>query len=153
MFTALLIGSLLLMSTGCSQTKGNNGTTGALLGGVTGALAANHLGKGSGRVAATMLGAFIGTVVGSEIGEYMDELDQKNAEHAFNEATHAPIGKVIEWRNPQSGHYGHVKSLREGQASSGEYCREFQSQVTIGGKIKDAYGTACQRPDGSWEIS
>lgn len=34
----------------------------------------------------------------------------------------------------------------------GRYCREYQSQVTVGGQIQPAYGTACRMPDGAWRI-
>lgn len=142
----------MLGNSGCSQTRGNNQTTGAILGGVTGALAANSIGKGSGRVAATMLGAFVGTVVGSELGAYLDEIDQQKADEAFVAATRAPVGRTIRWNNPNSGHHGTVTTIRDGMASNGEYCREFQSKIMVGGKEQDAYGTACRRPDGSWEI-
>ena len=38
-------------------------------------------------------------------------------------------------------------------ASAGEtYCREYQTQVTIAGQPQNAYGTACRKPDGSWQI-
>jgi hypothetical protein len=33
-----------------------------------------------------------------------------------------------------------------------EYCREYTKNVYIGGRTEQAYGTACYRPDGSWEI-
>lgn len=142
----------LLFSSACQQTAGNNSSTGALIGGVTGALAANHIGKGSGKVAATMLGAFAGAVIGSEIGQYMDSLDKQKANEAFTESTKAPVGRTITWNNPESGHSGSFKTVRDGTSSNGEYCREYQSKVTIGGKVENAYGTACRRPDGSWEI-
>ncbi len=38
------------------------------------------------------------------------------------------------------------------QRDDGQYCREFQQTVTIGGKTEEAYGTACRQPDGSWKI-
>lgn len=39
-------------------------------------------------------------------------------------------------------------------ASAGEgYCREYVAKsFSIGGKRQEGYGTACYRPDGSWEI-
>jgi surface antigen len=137
---------------GCAETRGNNATTGALIGGVTGALAASSIGSGSGRVAATMLGAFAGTVIGSELGQYLDEIDRQKADDAFVSASHAPIGKTIHWNNPNTGHHGAIKTVRDGSSQEGEYCREFQSQITVGGKVQDAYGTACQKTDGSWQI-
>jgi hypothetical protein len=32
-------------------------------------------------------------------------------------------------------------------------CREYNSQIMIGGQPQPAYGYACQQPDGSWQIS
>lgn len=32
------------------------------------------------------------------------------------------------------------------------YCREFTQPLNIGGRAEHGYGTACQQPDGSWEI-
>lgn len=36
--------------------------------------------------------------------------------------------------------------------NDGRYCREYQSNVRVGGVLRESYGTACQQPDGSWEI-
>ena len=69
---ALLMAVSCLALTSCQQTAGYNSTTGALIGGASGAVMGSTIGGGSGRVAATMLGAFIGTVIGSEIGGYME---------------------------------------------------------------------------------
>jgi hypothetical protein len=33
-----------------------------------------------------------------------------------------------------------------------EYCREYTKIVRIGGRSEQAYGMACYKPDGSWEI-
>jgi hypothetical protein len=32
------------------------------------------------------------------------------------------------------------------------YCREFQKQIIIDGKVERGYGVACRQPDGSWKI-
>lgn len=37
-------------------------------------------------------------------------------------------------------------------AASGQYCREFQSSVTVGGMAAPSYGRACQQMDGAWRI-
>jgi hypothetical protein len=42
--------------------------------------------------------------------------------------------------------------IREGRDSSGNYCREYQSTTSIDGRPVPTYGTACLRPDGSWQI-
>ncbi len=66
------------------------------------------------------------------------------------QATTAPIGQAITWND--GGATGSVVALRDGTSTSGRYCREFQQTVTVGGKAEQAYGTACQQPDGAWEI-
>lgn len=38
------------------------------------------------------------------------------------------------------------------QTQSGQYCREYQSSVRVGGQMQYGYGTACQQPDGSWRV-
>jgi surface antigen len=43
-------------------------------------------------------------------------------------------------------------ALRDGKSTSGRYCREFQQTITGGGKAEQAYGKACQQPDGAWGI-
>ncbi len=37
-------------------------------------------------------------------------------------------------------------------AMAGEYCREYQKTIRVGGQIESGYGTACLQPDGSWMI-
>ena len=36
--------------------------------------------------------------------------------------------------------------------SSGQTCREYQTTVNVGGRLRDAYGTACLQPDGDWRV-
>jgi surface antigen len=43
-------------------------------------------------------------------------------------------------------------ALRDGKSTSRRYCREFQQTITVGGKAEQAYGTACQQPDGAREV-
>lgn len=39
------------------------------------------------------------------------------------------------------------------QAQAQEYCREFNTTVTIGGVRQPAWGTSCLQPDGSWQVT
>ena len=81
---------------------------------------------------------------------YLNEAQQREYEAAQIAATTAPIGEPIIWL--QGGASGAVIATREGTTASGRYCREFQHEVSIGGRTEDAYGTACRNPDGSWEV-
>lgn len=38
------------------------------------------------------------------------------------------------------------------QNENGQYCREYQTQVKVGGTAHSSYGTACMQPDGQWQI-
>ena len=58
----------------------------------------------------------------------------------------------IGWVNPDSGNSGSYTPTKTYQVDSGQYCREFQQTITVGGQTEDAYGTACREPDGSWRI-
>ncbi len=79
--------------------------------------------------------------------------DGRTISHSFGQSGFIPIGETITWANPSSGNRGMVVATRDGtNQSTGEYCREFQHEVQVGGKGERAYGTACRQPDGSWRI-
>lgn len=138
---------------GCTTYADNqNETVGTLLGAAAGAWAGSSIGKGDGRIVATAAGTMLGAAVGNQIGRSMDELDRINANRAQRYAYAAPIGETISWNNPDSGNYGNVTPVRDGYSTTGRYCREFQTEVTVDGRRQSGYGTACQQPDGSWQI-
>ena len=142
----------VLVLTACTEA-GSKQTLGTLLGSVGGAIAGSQFGSGKGQLAATAAGALLGAVVGGEIGKSLDNADRIAMQHAEEQATHSPIGETVHWSNPDSGHSGSVTATREGRHSStGEYCREFQQTITVGGQTEQAVGTAGQNPDGTWRI-
>ena len=70
-----------------------------------------------------------------------------------NERAHsAPIGETISWNNPESGNSGTVMPVRDGQSTNNRYCREYEQEIFVGGRRETGVGTACQNPDGTWEI-
>lgn len=137
---------------GCSSDYGPKQTGGTLLGGVGGAVAGAQFGKGKGNLAMTAIGTLLGAYAGSEIGKSLDRADQAYASGAETRAHAAPIGQAINWSNPDSGHSGSYTPTRDGTDQAGNYCREYQSSVNIGGQVEQAYGTACRQPDGSWKV-
>lgn len=143
----------------CAQQGGEGGfgmnkqTGGAVLGGVGGAVAGAQFGKGTGQIAATALGTLLGAFVGSEVGSSLDRADATYAHQAGQQAFEtAPSGQAIVWNNPDSGHSGTVMPTRTYEAAPGQYCREYQQTVTVGGQKQQSYGTACRQPDGSWQV-
>ncbi len=144
--------AIALTTAACSSSPGPKQTVGTLGGAAVGGLIGSQIGSGKGRLIATGAGVFLGGLIGSEIGRSMDEVDQLKNDRAVQTATNAPLGETITWNNPDTGNSGAVTPTRDGTASTGEYCREFQQTVTIGGKTEEAYGIACHKPDGSWEV-
>lgn len=75
---------------------------------------------------------------------------QRAQEQAQIDATTAPVGSTVRWNDANAA--GSVSVLRDGRSSDGQYCREFQQTVTVGGRSEQAYGVACRQPDGAWRI-
>jgi hypothetical protein len=80
----------------------------------------------------------------------LGESQWRAREQAQIAATTAPLAQTIAWND--TGASGTVTAVRDGSDTAGRYCREFQQTVTIGGQSERAYGTACQQPDGAWEV-
>jgi surface antigen len=66
-------------------------------------------------------------------------------------ALEAPMGQPVAWSEGGAG--GSVVAVSEGYADTGEYCREFQKEIVVGGRKERGYGTACLQEDGSWRIA
>ena len=127
---------------------------GTLIGAGLGALVGSQIGSGRGQLAAVAIGALAGAFIGSEIGKSLDKADRLYAQQAQKKAYAAPIGETIAWNNPDSGNSGSFTPTRDGtNKATGEYCREYQTTVNVGGRTEEAYGTACRQPDGSWRIT
>jgi len=138
--------------TACNTQRGEKETLGGLGGAVVGGLLGSQVGKGSGQHVAIGAGVLLGALMGSEIGRSLDAADKAAMTNANTTAHNAPLGETINWNNPDSGNYGSITPTRDGYSASGRYCREYQQTIVVGGQQQSAYGTACQQPDGSWEI-
>tara|TARA_R110002072_G_scaffold84817_3_gene192245 strand:+ start:467 stop:997 length:531 start_codon:yes stop_codon:yes gene_type:complete len=134
------------------DTSGNKQVIGAGSGALIGGILGSRVGGGSGQLWATGAGALAGALLGSEIGKSLDKADRQYVSNATTNAQTAPIGEPISWNNPESGNSGTIVATKDGYKSSGQYCREFQQTIFVGGREESAYGTACQQPDGSWQI-
>tara|TARA_B100000676_G_scaffold92046_2_gene91739 strand:+ start:15598 stop:16074 length:477 start_codon:yes stop_codon:yes gene_type:complete len=149
--TVLALAGALSLSA-CSQNAGGKETAGTLLGAAGGALLGAQVGDGSGQILAAIGGGLLGAYLGNQVGQSLDNADQAYAAQAETQAHNAPVGETITWNNPDSGNYGSYKPVRDGTDNNGNYCREYQTTVTVGGEYQQAYGTACRQPDGSWKV-
>jgi len=89
-----------------------------------------------------------------QIGSSLDNADKAAAKRALWGAfSSSEAGTGIKWNNPASGHSGTITLVKEDNNSAGEYCLYFREKVAIDGKIKSAFGSACQHSNGTWGIS
>ncbi len=121
---------------------------GAALGGFLG----SQIGSGTGNLAFTGLGVLVGGFAGNQIAKALTCEDKQQMNQANQQAQAAPVGEQINWNNPDSGNSGTVTAVRDGTASNGQYCREFEQTVTVDGKTEQGQGVACRQADGSWEV-
>jgi surface antigen len=112
-----------------------------------------HGRRGGGNEGAIIFGALAGAVIGNSIGRKLDEADRTRMYQAQHVAfENYPSGQRSNWYNPDTGNSGSYTPRPAQQERSGQYCREYQQTVTIGGKLEEAYGKACRQPDGNWKI-
>lgn len=148
----LFFAIVLSLVAGC-DTMGRKEGLGTVVGATAGGILGHQVGRGSGKTAATVAGIFLGGMLGRNIGASLDQYDKELLSKAtYNALESQRIGEASEWRNPDTGHRGTVVPTKTYQSATGRYCREFQQTVTIGNEAKEAYGTACRQPDGSWKI-
>lgn len=122
---------------------------GTVLGGVGGGILGAQVGGGHGRTAAIIAGTILGAVIGQDIGRSIDRTDELMAQQVLEVNQ---TGQKSQWVNPDTGNTVGVTPTRTYQVASGQYCREYQTEVMVGGQPQNAYGTACRQPDGSWKI-
>ena len=84
--------------------------------------------------------------------EELNETDLRAQQNAVVQATTAPIDQSITWSDGTGNASGSITPLRDGRTADGRLCREFQQNVTIEGQRQSAHGTACQGPDGAWQV-
>jgi surface antigen len=146
---AIILSTLLI--SGCAP--GNKQTMGTVGGAAVGGILGSMFGKGEGRILAIAAGAVAGGFVGNQIGKSMDDTDRMMAERSSNKALeYSPAGQAVEWRNPDNGHSGSIVPTKTYKSDGGQYCREYTQTVVVGGKQEKAYGKACRKPDGQWEV-
>jgi len=147
LIVAGVIASMLVTGvSGCAMTKEEGG---ALTGAAAGGLLGSTVGHGKGQSLAIIAGALLGAFVGSQVGRSLDQYDEAQAQRVME---YNRSGVRTEWYNPDSNQTVAVTPTNTYQTPTGQYCREYQTTVTVAGKQEQAYGTACRQPDGSWKL-
>lgn len=138
------------VASGAGMSKADIGTAAGAIGG---GIAGYQFGSGKGQVLATLAGTLLGGALGRSIGGSLDRGDMAYYNQTSQRAleTGQP-GQALPWNNPQTGNYGTVTPQNYYQNASGQYCREYSQNITVGGRTESGYGTACRQPDGSWQV-
>ena len=63
-------------------------------------------------------------------------------------ASPPPPPAPIDWNAYDDG----VTVVSEGYDERGQFCREFQKEIRVGGRVERGWGIACLQEDGSWRI-
>ena len=66
--------------------------------------------------------------------------------YAYEGPVEGPPFEAVDWNEPG------VSMVSEGTLDSGEFCREFQKEIEVDGRIERGWGIACLMEDGSWRI-
>jgi len=83
------------------------------------------------------------------VGDALGREDRDLYYTAYRRALSAPVGEGFAWNSNRAS--GEITTTRDGWAGE-RYCREFRQNVQIDGQTQEAYGTACQTPDGDWQL-
>ncbi len=146
---AVAIVAAVLAPTGAqAQSLGiNTPTIMGILGAAGGAWGGSQIGRGAGKTAAIAVGTLLGSGLGWEAGKYLDS----QGEAAKVALSQAQLGQRVAWQD--QGASGYFMPIREGVSmQTGLQCREYQTEIVVGGQRQAGYGTACLQPDGHWQI-
>ena len=136
---------------GCGE--GVKQQVGAVMGAGLGGLAGSFVGDGRGQLLAVGVGTLLGSLVGNEVGKSLDRADRLAMAQAQHDALeNGRSGSKTSWTNPDSTNSGEIVVEPAYQDGSGRFCRKFRQQVTVGGEMRVANGTACREPDGTWRL-
>lgn len=173
----LLMLALAALSLPQPARAGDNAFWGTGMGAALGGYVGSTIGKGDGRLAATGAGVFVGGLIGNSIGSSMDRAHSSyggggafySPSYSYERyepnyvAPPAPLPPRVIYVEPQIVEYRRVPTpvyVEEGYLGSpppepdepSRHCREFTQKIKIDGRIQESYGTACLRPDGTWQI-
>ena len=129
----------------------SNKALGSVVGGIVGGLLGAQVGEGKGNALATFGGAIAGVIAGGMLTEAMVGEDYTCASRALE---YAAPGQMIGWQNPDTKAEYRMTPGTAYLNSQGQSCRNYTLLGIVGGKDgQTAEGTACRKPDGSWQVS
>ena len=130
--------------TGISKDAQIGGVSGAAVGGVIAGLA--------GASPAWIAGSIIlGGITGGVIGNYLGKEDaEKHAKTNLEALDKLGPGKTAGWKDDKTGNYGSTTVNSETKNGDGSICKTFTETVHADNKTTTKSGKACKAPGGSW---
>lgn len=136
--------------TGCA-TMGPNERVGQIVGAVGGAVIGSQIGDSR---AGTAIGTLLGSEMGRSVGRSVD-MAQWMQDRDFAYRVHrAPMGRPMVRPYTYRGYHGQMRVIPRHtyRIPQGLYCRQYQTEIYVGGYREIGTGTACQMPNGTWRI-
>ena len=81
----------------------------------------------------------------------LSDADRRHQEQAIQNALEFNrTGEAESWENEATGYRGRVTPTLTYRDSAGQDCRKFERQLTIDGRLAEAWGTRCRTVAGTW---
>lgn len=130
----ILLGASLIG--GCATPSGTGTAVGAGGGALIGGVAGGWTGA--------LVGAAVGGLLGYGVGRSVEVENERRWAYAMNS------NQPVAWTDPQTGYLYRVQPTGT-YYSYGRPCRNFRVIGNLD-QYHEVYGTACQNPDGSWQV-
>jgi len=126
----------------------NYEAVGAVLGGVVGGAVGARVGNRDTRPIAILVSTAIGAIVGAQIARKIEDADRACIAHSLELSRDY---RSVSWTNPNTG-ARYLLTPRDGYVRNGRTCRNFELGIELDGGNRISSGSACQTPEGSWQI-
>ena len=98
----------------------------------------------------SIIAAMKGGLIGGELGANLDARDRRKAlEAEYRALEYTAPGTPVAWRSDDGRFSGRVVAAQPYRVGSQD-CRQYSHSVGSGTEERDARGTACRSPNGSW---
>jgi surface antigen len=132
--------------TGLSKETQTGALGGAAFGGIIAALA----GANPAWIAASTV---LGGVTGGLIGNYLGKQDaEKHAQNNLGALDTLGQGQSSSWSNAKTGNSGSTKVTAVSTRSDGTVCKSYTETVHTSAETVTKQATACKAPGGSWKV-
>jgi surface antigen len=151
----LLAGVAAAPLAGCETIEketgmGKSTQTGALGGAAFGGIVAAIAGANPAWIAASTI---LGGVTGGVIGNYLGKDDaEKHAQTNLHALDNLGQGQTSSWSDPKTGNSGSTTVTAVNTKSDGTVCKSYTEKVHTSAQNVTKEATACKAPGGSWKV-